>query len=62
MNIIVDIGGETKALTIREAKNLCNKMLNSVKEFDLTIDGKEYKVYPCEAKKICKGIHEQLYI
>ena len=62
MNIIIDINGETKALTIMEAKSLCSKMLDSVKEFDVTIDGKDYTILPCEVKKICREIHEQLYV
>ena len=62
MNIIIDIMGVNKALTIKEAKDLCNKMLDNVKEFDITIDGVEYTLYPCEFKKTCKEIHEQLYV
>ncbi len=62
MNIIIELDGKNKALTRREAKKLCSKMLNSVGSFDLEIDGEEYTIYVSEAKKICKQIHESIYV
>ncbi len=62
MNIIIELDGKNKALTIREAKKLCSKMLSNVGTFEMDIDGEEHTIYVSEAKKICKQIHEQLYV
>ncbi len=58
MNIIIELDGKNKALTRREAKKLCSKMLNSVGSFAIEIDGEDHTIYVSEAKKICQQIHE----